>query len=73
MLKVHFFVRHIRRILSVIALFSLNIASADYAAAPYTDGDVFADTWVAADALGRTQPELSEAGPLKPEKQVGIF
>lgn len=40
---------------------------------PYTDGDVYADTWVAADALGRIQPGIEEAGPPRPDKWVGIF
>ena len=40
---------------------------------PYTDGDLFADTWVATDALGRTQPGIAEAGPVKEDKWVGIF
>jgi hypothetical protein len=31
------------------------------------------DTWVASDALGRTQPTIAETGPVKPEKWVGIF
>lgn len=40
---------------------------------PYTDGDLYSDTWVATDALGRIQPGLAEAGPVKGDKQVGIF
>ena len=40
---------------------------------PYTDGDLYADTWVATDALGRTQPGSAEAGPVKENKWVGIF
>ncbi|MCL4181007.1 MAG: hypothetical protein KJ072_25090 [Verrucomicrobia bacterium] len=40
---------------------------------PYTDGDVFADTWVATDEVGRVQPGFRECGPLKPDKWVGIF
>jgi len=37
--------------------------------------DIFADTWVAADALGRTLPDQSRVGPLKQDRQrsVGIF
>lgn len=35
--------------------------------------DLFADTWVATDALGRTQPSHGEAGPPRPGKWVGIF
>ncbi|MBX7259027.1 MAG: hypothetical protein K1Y02_21875, partial [Candidatus Hydrogenedentes bacterium] len=40
---------------------------------PYTDGDVYADTWVATDAVMRTQPDFATAGPVKPNKWVGIF
>jgi len=35
--------------------------------------DLQTDTWVATDALGRTQPTIDETGPVKPEKWVGIF
>ena len=35
--------------------------------------DLMSDTWVASDALGRTQPTIAETGPVKPEKWVGIF
>jgi len=35
--------------------------------------DLQSDTWVATDALGRTQPTVDETGPVKPEKWVGIF
>ncbi|HNR34140.1 MAG TPA: hypothetical protein PKO36_03100 [Candidatus Hydrogenedentes bacterium] len=48
-------------------------AFGEYAGKPYTDGDVFADTWVATDALGRTQPDWEKAGPVKSGKWVGIF
>ncbi len=41
--------------------------------AAYTDGDLHADTWVATDALGRALPGIEEAGPVKPDKLVGIF
>ncbi|MCC6699442.1 MAG: hypothetical protein IT365_27705 [Candidatus Hydrogenedentes bacterium] len=44
-----------------------------FAGQAYTDRDVYADTWVATDALGRTQPDASVAGPPKPDKWVGIF
>jgi hypothetical protein len=47
--------------------------AAEYAGAPYTDGDLHADTWVATDALGRAQPGIEEAGSLKPDKWTGIF
>jgi hypothetical protein len=35
--------------------------------------DLFADTWVATDALGRQVPGFAECGPVKPDKWVGIF
>ncbi len=37
--------------------------------------DLYADTWVATDALGRTMPGITIAGPLKKDKQrvVGMF
>ncbi len=40
---------------------------------PYVDGDVFADTWVATDALGRKSPGLRECGAPRKDKWVGIF
>ncbi len=36
-------------------------------------GDLYADTWVATDALGRIQPDFSETGPARADKFVGIF
>ena len=35
--------------------------------------DLQSDTWVATDALGRTQPTQDEVGPPKQDKFVGIF
>ncbi len=35
--------------------------------------DLYSDTWVATDALGRSMPTSADVGALKPEKQVGIF
>jgi hypothetical protein len=35
--------------------------------------DLYADTWAAADALGRQLPGYEECGPLKENKKVGIF
>lgn len=40
---------------------------------PYGDRDVYADTWVATDGLGREVPDFEEAGPIKADKWVGIF
>jgi len=38
-----------------------------------TDGDVFADTWVATDALGRSLPTFDDVGPPRANRQVGLF
>ena len=37
--------------------------------------DIYPDTWVAADALGREMPSYSEVGPVKKDQRrvVGIF
>jgi len=40
---------------------------------PYADRDLYADTWVATDALGRVQPDFEETGPQRQGKFVGIF
>ncbi len=45
----------------------------EYSGTPYKDGDLFADTWVAMDALGRSAPGREECGPVRQDKQVGIF
>lgn len=45
----------------------------DDRARPYAGDDVFADTWVATDALGRPAPGLAECGPRRADKWVGIF
>lgn len=37
------------------------------------DGDVYADTWVATDALGRSLPTFAEVGPPRTNRQVGLF
>lgn len=48
-------------------------AAEPFAGRAYTDGDTYADTWVATDALGRTQPTVAEAGPVRTDRFVGIF
>lgn len=35
--------------------------------------DNYSDTWVATDALGRPLPSYEEAGPVRPDRWVGIF
>ncbi|RJP33255.1 MAG: hypothetical protein C4527_04940 [Candidatus Omnitrophota bacterium] len=62
----------------VLSLFSQPSAiSADpletYQGQPYTDGDAYADTWAATDALGRTVPGFEQCGPVKKDKWIGIF
>ena len=66
--------------LLVLMLIALNaVAAEEYDPAtsspdlPYSDGDLYADTWVATDALGRTQPGIAETGPPRKDKFVGIF
>lgn len=67
------FFRRARLVVATLLLGS-GVAGAEvFQGAPYTDGDTFSDTWVATDALGRTQPDARTAGPPRPEKQVGIF
>ncbi len=71
-----------KRILNVAIIFliilsgvqiTLGETNSVYDAPPYEDEDVFADTWVATDALGREVPGYEECGPVKDEKWVGIF
>ncbi len=57
-----------RRLLSLLFVSTLTPISA---ASP--DGDVFADTWVATDALGRTLPDFNEVGPPRADRHVGLF
>lgn len=62
------------RLMLLVTLITISTAqAAPYAAASYTDGDTYADTWVATDALGRMSPGIDEAGPVKADKWVGIF
>ncbi len=48
-------------------------AAAEYVGKPYEGGDVFADTWVAVDALGRSLPDRAAAGPPRADRWVGVF
>ena len=58
-------------LMALLAAFSCS--RADRVAAQ--DGDLFADTWVATDALGRTMPLIDSVGPVKNDQRrvVGIF
>ncbi len=57
----------------IVANLCLVVGAAEFQGKPYTDSDVFADTWVAADASGRTLPGFEECGLPKLDKWVGIF
>jgi hypothetical protein len=37
------------------------------------DGDVYADSWVATDSLGRSLPTFADVGPPRANRQVGLF
>jgi len=66
----------LRLSLAGAALISASILTpraAEFHGAPYAGGDVFADTWVATDALGRGLPGFKECGPPKRDKWAGIF
>jgi hypothetical protein len=65
----------VRTLLLIVGAFILvaSAGGAEYRGLPYTDGDVYADTWVATDAAGRAMPGAAECGPPKPDKWVGIF
>lgn len=43
------------------------------ASAAPPDGDVFADSWVATDALGRSLPTFADVGPPRENRNVGLF
>lgn len=43
------------------------------AAGAAVDGDVFADSWVATDALGRSLPGFAQVGPPRANRHVGLF
>ena len=65
----------LRLLLGSVLVLLANIACAydKFAGTAYTDGDTFADTWVATDALGREPPGFRQCGPVKQDKWVGIF
>ena len=53
-----------------LALLTALLASAGVQAATW---DTFPDTWVATDALHRSLPNFSEAGPPRSDRTVGLF
>ncbi len=63
-----------RKLTLVVALGALCAASLALAQEP-PPRDLYADTWVATDALGRTLPDAETVGPLKTDQRrvVGIF
>jgi hypothetical protein len=62
------------RFVSFLVL-SFILVSGPAFSAPQDVRDIYPDTWVANDALGRTMPGLTDAGPLKKDQRrvVGIF
>jgi hypothetical protein len=62
--------------LAIIAALMLRVAVAEerQKVTP-AERDIFSDTWVATDALGRTVPDISIVGPVKHDQRrvVGIF
>jgi len=58
---------------------ALSLLIAAVAATPFAEAaddgarDLFSDTWVATDALGRRAPTVKEVGEPRPNKTVGIF
>jgi hypothetical protein len=57
-------------ILTGIVLSGQGIAAGD---SPQPGWDLFSDSWVATDALGRRLPGLAECGPVREGKFVGMF
>ena len=58
--------------LVALSLCGTNLA-AEYEGKPYPGDDVYADTWVATDALGRPVPGREVCGAAKSDKWVGMF
>ncbi|MDO5571137.1 MAG: hypothetical protein Q4F97_06685 [Bacteroidales bacterium] len=62
-------------LISTLALTLINNGNLFSQQNDYKYTDIYPDTWVASDALGRTMPDISTAGPLKNDQRrvVGIF
>ena len=62
-------------IINLTILLTLPLAGANESisgsAQPFLD--IFSDTWVASDALGRVQPGFTQAGPRNSGRQVAVF
>ncbi len=63
-----------KRRISLLVFALLFVPCASWAEEP-AYRDIYPDTWVATDALGRTMPDLQTAGPVKHDQRrvVGIF
>jgi hypothetical protein len=59
----------------ILLLAALLVSSFGAGAEDTTFRDLYSDTWVATDALGRTMPSFAEVGPVKADQRriVGIF
>ena len=58
----------------LLVLFAVCVSNTAYSQKrPYRD--IYSDTWVATDALGRTMPDYAAVGPVKEDQRrvVGIF
>ncbi len=51
----------------------LLVAVLSLACPAFSQRDLFSDTWVATDALGRQLPGYEECGPVRENRTVGIF
>ena len=62
------------RLVSAFVLGLILVSGAAYSA-PQGVRDIYADTWVASDALGRKMPGFADVGPVKKDQRrvVGIF
>lgn len=61
-----------KRLYMVIAIVS-GLGHLSYVSAQEPTRDLYSDTWVATDALGRMLPSAEQCGPLRADKTVGIF
>lgn len=57
----------------VLGLAVATLGCGGVASASAAERDVFSDTWVATDALGRSLPGPREAGPPRSDRTVGLF
>lgn len=64
-----------RKCLFSFILSAFGFIGITFAQTEVNEWDIYPDTWVATDALGRTMPEINNVGPVKTDKNrvVGIF